>query len=161
MWLWLAPNFKFCFISLIFLRNGWCLCSYISSDCQCCLAPPWSPDVVSVCVLIILSSDAGAEHLQGIFCSLALWTRLLMQILVWEPADWSLIFSRLFANPKGTCCTDPQSAVVGWFLLCLSGGGSLWSFKHELAQGNCTICRDVKFDPGSCKMPSGKFCARY
>lgn len=44
-----------------------------------------------VCVLIILSSDASAEHLQGIFCALALWTRFLMQILVWEHADYSLI----------------------------------------------------------------------
>lgn len=33
-------------------------------------------------VLIILSNDASAEHLQGIFCSLALWTQVLMQILV-------------------------------------------------------------------------------
>lgn len=72
-------------------------------------------------------------------------------------------FLKIICKPKGNllhrppeCCGRMVSALSLRRWLC-----GVLTVKHELAQGICTICRDVKFDPGSCKMPSGKFCARY
>lgn len=59
---------------------------------------------------------ASAERVQGICCSLALWTQLLMQILVckWECTACTVTVLRLFAIPKGTCCTESQSTLISW-----------------------------------------------